>query len=97
MPPISSILPVARPEPITAPGTVSQPGEFQKVLEGAIHSVESLQQEAAGSVEKFLSGENEELHTVILATEKAQLAFELGLQVRNKVVNAYQEIMRMQI
>ena len=48
-------------------------------------------------VQKFLTGENEELHTTILATQKAELAFELGLQVRNKVVDAYQEIMKMQM
>jgi flagellar hook-basal body complex protein FliE len=48
-------------------------------------------------VQQFLTGENEELHTTILATQKAELAFELGLQVRNKVVDAYQEIMKMQM
>ena len=48
-------------------------------------------------VEKFLSGEGEELHTTVLATQRAELAFQLFLQVRNKVVDAYQEIMRMQM
>ena len=49
------------------------------------------------SVERFLSGEGEELHTTILATQQAELSFDLFLQVRNKVVSAYQEIMRMQM
>jgi flagellar hook-basal body complex protein FliE len=48
-------------------------------------------------VERFLSGEGEELHTTVLATQRAELAFEMFLQARNKVVNAYQEIMRMQV
>jgi flagellar hook-basal body complex protein FliE len=48
-------------------------------------------------VQKFLSGDTDELHTTILATQKAELAFQLGLQVRNKVVDAYQEIMKMQM
>ena len=49
------------------------------------------------SVERFLSGEGEELHTTILATQQAELSFDLFLQARNKVVSAYQEIMRMQM
>ena len=59
--------------------------------------VESFGQNASASVERFLSGENEELHTTILATQQAELSFELFLQARNKVVSAYQEIMRMQM
>ena len=51
----------------------------------------------SASVERFLSGEGEELHTTILATQRAELSFDLFLQVRNKVVSAYQEIMRMQM
>jgi flagellar hook-basal body complex protein FliE len=48
-------------------------------------------------VQKFLRGDSDELHSTILATQKAELAFQLGLQVRNKVVDAYQEIMKMQM
>ncbi len=59
--------------------------------------MEQTRNEAAQSVENFLSGEGEELHTTVLATQRAELSFELGLQVRNKVVQAYQEIMRMQL
>ena len=80
-----------------AAGAAGQPGEFQSVLSSAIDSIQSLQNNAAGSVQKFLTGENEEIHTTVLATQKAELAFELGLQIRNKVVDAYQEIMKMQM
>jgi flagellar hook-basal body complex protein FliE len=80
----------------TNPGA-GQPGEFHKVLEGTIQNLESLRTDAADSVQKFLTGENEELHSTILATERAEVAFQLGLQVRNKVISAYQEIMRMQL
>jgi len=80
-----------------AAGAAGQPGEFQGVLSSAIDSIQSLQNTAADSVQKFLTGQNEELHTTVLATQKAELAFELGLQVRNKVVDAYQEIMKMQM
>ena len=97
MVPITNITPIVLPQLMPATSSVGQPGEFQKVLTSAIGQVESLQNNAADSVQKFLSGENEELHTTILATQKAQLAFDLGLQVRNKVVDAYQEIMKMQM
>jgi flagellar hook-basal body complex protein FliE len=85
------------PQLAAAGNGAGQPGEFQSALSSAINSIESLQKNAASSVQQFLTGENEELHTTILATEKAELAFELGLQVRNKVVDAYQEIMKMQM
>ena len=72
-------------------------GGFQDVLAGAIQGVEGASRNAASSVERFLSGEGEELHTTVLATQRAELTFDLFLQMRNKVVNAYQEIMRMQM
>jgi len=59
--------------------------------------VEAIGQNASASVERFLSGEGEELHTTILAATEAELSFNLFLQARNKVVSAYQEIMRMQV
>jgi flagellar hook-basal body complex protein FliE len=95
--PISSIAPIGMPQAVPAAGAAAKPGEFQGVLSSAIDSLESAQRGAADSVQKFLTGEDEELHTTILAAQKAELAFELGLQVRNKVVDAYQEIMKMQM
>jgi flagellar hook-basal body complex protein FliE len=70
---------------------------FQDVFASAIKSVEGVRQDAAASVERFLSGEGEELHTTVLAAQRAELAFDLFLQARNRVVSAYQEIMRMQM
>jgi flagellar hook-basal body complex protein FliE len=95
--PISNITPITLPNLTPATSAAGQPGAFQKVLTGTIQQLESLNNNAADSVQKFLSGDNEELHTTILATQKAELAFQLGLQVRNKVVDAYQEIMKMQM
>ncbi len=95
--PISNITPISMPELPGLSKPSGQPGDFQNVLSGAIDNLESLNHNASDAVQKFLTGENEELHTVALATQKAELAFELGLQVRNKVVDAYQEVMKMQI
>ena len=97
MNPIANIQPLTLPHLAPATTPASQPGEFQKILTGAINQVESLNNNAADSVQKFLRGDDEDLHTTVLATQKAELAFQLGLQVRNKVVDAYQEIMKMQM
>jgi flagellar hook-basal body complex protein FliE len=95
--PISGINPI-QSLPMSAPsGDASQPGAFQKVLESTIGTVEGLNNNAGAAVQKFLSGQNEDLHTVVLATQQSEIAFQLGLQVRNKVVSAYQEIMKMQL
>ena len=69
---------------------------FTSVLDGAIQAIEAPRQEANQAIQNLLNGD-EELHTVALATQRADLTFDLGLQVRNKVVSAYQEIMRMQV
>ena len=57
----------------------------------------SFSRSSQSSIDKFLSGEDEEVHKVALATQQAELSFDLFLQVRNKVVSAYQEVMRMQM
>ena len=88
-----SLPPAAAPSPAGAAGG----GEFQSVLAGAIAKVESFQQTAQASVDRFLSGEGEELHRVALASQQAELSFQLFMQVRNKIVSAYQEVMRMQV
>jgi flagellar hook-basal body complex protein FliE len=71
--------------------------DFQSFLKNAIQGVEQTRANATDSVNRFLSGENEEVHQTVLATQQAELSFELFLQVRNKVVQAYQEVMRMQM
>jgi flagellar hook-basal body complex protein FliE len=70
---------------------------FRSALSEAIQSVDSSNRAASQSISRFLSGEGEELHTTALAVERAELTFDLFLQTRNKVVGAYQEIMRMQL
>ena len=72
-------------------------GSFQSFFHTAIAQVESTNATADDAVQGFLTGQNQELHSVILATQKADLQFDMFMQVRNKVVSAYQEIMKMQI
>ncbi|MBZ5725109.1 MAG: flagellar hook-basal body complex protein FliE [Acidobacteriia bacterium] len=94
IPPVSGI---PLPDPIRPAGEPQSGGGFQDALSSAIQKVEAFGHDASASVERFLSGEGEELHTTILATQRAELSFEMFLQARNKVVSAYQEIMRMQM
>jgi flagellar hook-basal body complex protein FliE len=95
--PISPITPVSLPEISQATSTNAPSGGFQSVLEGLIGGVEKSQTQAQQTVDSFLTGGNEELHSVALAGQRASLEFELFLQVRSKVVGAYQEVMRMQL
>jgi flagellar hook-basal body complex protein FliE len=70
---------------------------FAAAFSDAVNKVESFQSNAQQSINRFLNGEGEEIHKVALASQQADLTFQLFLQVRNKVVSAYQEIMRMQV
>ena len=87
--------------PIAAPSLGGASGAggsaFQSVFAEAVGKVESFQQNAQVSVDRFLSGEGEELHKVALETQQAELSFQLFLQVRNKIVSAYQAVMQMQV
>lgn len=74
-----------------------QPGAFADLLADAVGRVGELQKTSDEELRKLLAGEPVELHRVLLAGEKAGLAFNFGLAVRNKVVEAYQEVMRIQV
>jgi flagellar hook-basal body complex protein FliE len=94
---ISPISAPTLPSSIQPAGQSLSGGAFQDIFTGAIGQVESMGQHASATVEQFLAGDGEDLHTVALATQEADLAFEMFQQVRNKVVGAYQEIMKMQV
>ena len=95
--PILPISPAALPDTIRSIGQQKAGASFQEVFASAVNTVETANQNASASVGRFLSGEGEELHTTILATQQAELSFELFMQARNKAVSAYTEIMRMQM
>lgn len=95
--PVSNIAPIPIPNSLTPAGTADSSDAFSSILKSTIGSIQSAQNNADSAVQQFLTGENDDLHTTVLATQRADMAFELGLQVRNKVVSAYQEIMKMQL
>jgi flagellar hook-basal body complex protein FliE len=72
-------------------------GSFGNTVRKAILEVNRLQQEADQLVNKLASGEDVELHQAMIAMQKASTALQFTIQVRNKIIEAYQEIMRMQV
>ena len=72
-------------------------GGFAEAIGAAISQVESSQKSASAAAVNFLSGGQGDVYTVALASQRADLSFEMFQQVRNKFVQAYQEIMRMQM
>jgi flagellar hook-basal body complex protein FliE len=83
--------------PPAIPAMPSTGSAFQSAFSDAVSKVESFQQNADLSVNRFLAGEGEELHHVAIATQQAELSFQLFMQVRNKIVAAYQQVMQMQV
>jgi flagellar hook-basal body complex protein FliE len=95
--PISSLGAPAAVDALGLGQTAESGHGFKNVLESAIQSVEASRRGADTQIQDFLSGANQELHTTIIAEQTAELQFEMFLQARNKVVSAYEEIMRMQL
>jgi flagellar hook-basal body complex protein FliE len=70
---------------------------FDEVLKTAFQSVDRLQKEANQAIQHLAVDGSINVHQTMIAMEKADLSFRLMLQIRNKLVDAYQELMRMQV
>ena len=79
------------------PKTSSTGTSFGDVINDAITKVNDLQIESSKKTEDFISGVSDDIHSVVIAGSKADLALQMTLQVRNKVMEAYKEIMNMQM
>ncbi len=92
------IQPLSLPQQKVAKGIEENVGgSFASFLKEKIEQTNNLQKEADVLTEKLVLGEDVELHQVMLATEKAELAMQLTLQIRNKLIEAYQDLSKMQI
>lgn len=97
------IMPVAIPvQTITASkpnpaNKVTGDNNFSELFQKSIQSLNDSQLKADETVQKFLTGEVQDIHTVMIALGEARLAMQLAVEVRNKLVEAYQEIYRMQV
>ena len=69
---------------------------MRRCLSNAVHSVDQLHNDAASQVSNLLQGGGADLNNVMIAVEKADVSFQLMMQVRNKIVSAYQDIEKMQ-
>ena len=73
------------------------PGQFGSMLKDAIDKVDDVQKFADGEITSWVAGEKEDLHEVMIAMNHAQLSFQLMTEVRNRLLDTYQELMRMQV
>lgn len=70
---------------------------FGDILKDAISTANQLQKQSDHEIQKLMSGESQDLHTTLIAVQKADLSFQMMMQMRNKLVQAYQELMRTQV
>ncbi|OIJ09898.1 flagellar hook-basal body complex protein FliE [Anaerobacillus arseniciselenatis] len=70
---------------------------FKSLLSDALHNVNNAQHASAKATEKLARGENIDLHEVMITGQKASITLQTTVEVRNKIVEAYQEVMRMQV
>jgi flagellar hook-basal body complex protein FliE len=82
--------------PQATPGTTPTQG-FGQVLEGLVGTVESKTSAAQSLTRKVLLGDSDQLHQSVIAMQEASVAFTMMVEVRNKLVESYQELMRMQV
>ena len=78
-------------QPQTQTGTTS----FGQMLKGSLERVNQLQNEADSSIDNLANGSQTDIHQTMIAVEKADVSFELLMQIRNKLIAAYDRIMRM--
>lgn len=89
------------PQTLNAANDISSKQEpapsFSETLQAAFDRINQMQLDSAELARQFATGETDDLVQVVTAAEEASVALQLAVQVRNKVVEAYQEIIRMQV
>lgn len=90
--------PLARPPaPAHLPGANGPSEGFDKMLEGLVATVDAKQDTAQALTRRVLLGESDQLHQSVIAMQESSVAFSLMVEVRNKLVESYQELMRLQV
>lgn len=93
-PAVGEILPSLTKE--TQKGGESGSVPFKDMLKGLVDQVDTLQKKADASIEGLVTGETTNVHNVMIKMEEAGIAFDLMMKVRDKLVEAYKEVSRMQ-
>ena len=78
-------------------GKGAEGGGFGSMVKDAVESMDQTQKSAEQEIGKAVTGESPDIHKTIIALQTADLKFQLGLQVRNKLIGAFDEVMRMQV
>ena len=73
----------------------AQPASFGSMLASSLNEVNQLHSAADDAVQNLAAGKQKDIHQTMIAMEKADVAFQLLMQVRNKIISAYETIMRM--
>lgn len=99
--PISAAPPSASPTSFALPSRPESSGmeestPFSALLHEGVSQISSLESQARTAVDGLMNGSGVDVHQAMIATQKASMAFELALAVRNKAVQAYQSVMSMQ-
>jgi flagellar hook-basal body complex protein FliE len=96
--PIAGIASAAQSaQPSSAAGAAGgDKNDFVRTLDGVMNQVDDASGDAQTKVREVLQGNGQDLHTAMIAVEKADLSFQLMMQVRNKIIQAYQTISQMQ-
>lgn len=97
---VTGLLPVT--DSVSVQGTLNESPKkedlsFKDVLLDEIHKVSELEKVSDAITNDFIVGKTENIHSVLIAAEKASIALQLMIEVRDKVIDAYNEIMRMQV
>lgn len=78
-------------------GTETSQPSFAHTLRKALTDVNRVQMQADQAIQELAAGNRKDIHQTMIALEKAEISFQLMMQVRNKIMAAYEEIMRMQV
>lgn len=83
--------------PGAGPGSASGDKTFADTLKDAVNTVNSLQKDSDKKMQELATGKTTNIPEVMMAAEKADIAMRMMVQMRNKIIDAYQEVMKMQV
>jgi len=99
--PLAATLPLTSANQSGLAGVAANSGStsssFDSTVRGALEALDRSQKGAEEEIARAVAGESPDLHKTVIALQTADLNFQLALQVRNKFIGAYEEIMRMQV
>lgn len=93
---VSSVNNVAHTKSVKT-ADINENTSFKDFIMDALNNVNTLELESTRMTEDFIAGRTDNIHSVMIASEKASISLQFVMEVRNKVLEAYQEIMRMQV